>query len=586
MEVCLVDAAEDNTVFFFFIMVSLVKVCVMKTTGVRWDKTFLLLFLNVCFLVFNSFSQNPLVKQWDYRFGGDSTDRLTSFRQTVDKGFIFGGSSLSGISGDKTQTLWGFEDFWIVKTDSLCNKQWDRNFGGTENDVLYSLQQTADGGYILGGASFSGIGGDKTQPSLGGFDYWIIKIDSAGNKQWDKDFGGTDNDWLYSLVQTPDGGYLLGGFSYSGISGDKSQANWGSGDYWIIQTDSLGNKLWDKSFGGLSGDFFSFLQNTNDNGYILGGYSNSNISGDKTQNSLGGYDYWIIKIDSAGNKQWDKDFGGVSQDYLFTLKQTPDKGYILAGCTYSGIGGDKTQLNWGGYDYWILKTDSLGIKQWDKDFGGINDEDDLETVSQTSDGGYLIAGTSYSPISGDKTENNLGNEQTWVLKTNSLGIKQWDKTLHTNTISDDEIGFAIQTMDGCYAMANYTLAGIGGDKTQNNWDTTNTSSDYWIIKFCDTTSTTSIPTLQSPTSNLQISPNPSSGIFQITFPSSSSNLKTTYTLEVVNTLGQRVYTSPSARLQRRGENSAELDLSSLPKGMYVLKINDGVNSFSKKLVIQ
>src|SRR5204863_32675 len=145
---------------------------------------------------------------------------------------------------------WGNIDYWIVKTDSIGNKQWDKDFGGTNNDELFSIQQTADGGYILGGCSVSGISGDKTQVNWGDIDYWIVKTDSLGNKQWDKDFGGTSDDFLYSMQQTADGGYILGGISSSGISGDKTQVTWGNSDYWIVKTDSLGNKQWDKDFGG------------------------------------------------------------------------------------------------------------------------------------------------------------------------------------------------------------------------------------------------------------------------------------------------------------------------------------------------
>src|SRR5437867_4415149 len=123
-----------------------------------------------------SFAQNPLVKQWDYRFGGMGNDILSCFMQTSDGGYILGGWSDSGISGDKSQSSWGGYDYWIVKTDSLGVMQWDKRFGGTANEGFYSLQQTSDGGYILGGTSTSGISGDKSEPSWGVWDYWIVKI--------------------------------------------------------------------------------------------------------------------------------------------------------------------------------------------------------------------------------------------------------------------------------------------------------------------------------------------------------------------------------------------------------------------------
>src|SRR6185295_3800992 len=126
--------------------------------------------------------------------------------------------------GDKTQTVHGMpgsdSDYWIVKTDSLGNKQWDKDFGGTGIDWLYSVIQTADGGYLLGGTSYSDSSGDKSENSRGVSDYWIVKLDSLGNKQWDKDFGGFADDPFTALIQTADNGYVLGGHSYSGIGGD------------------------------------------------------------------------------------------------------------------------------------------------------------------------------------------------------------------------------------------------------------------------------------------------------------------------------------------------------------------------------
>ncbi|CAN5522314.1 hypothetical protein BH11BAC1_BH11BAC1_08290 [soil metagenome] len=423
---------------------------------------------------------------WDKRFGGTDEDWLTCFKQTTDGGYILGGYSSSGITGDKSQTRWGPYDYWIVKLDSLGNKQWDKDFGGTSTDILYSLEQTVDGGYILGGKSSSGISGDKTQATwAGGDDYWIIKIDSSGNKQWDKDFGGTDWEEFYSIRQTSDGGFILGGYSYSGISGDKTEATWGNADYWVVKIDSFGNKQWDKDFGGTDADFLNSVTQTADNGFILGGWSFSNFSGDKSQNSQGGSDYWIIKIDSFGNKQWDKDFGGSSWDELFSIQQTSDGNYLLGGQSNSGIGGDKTQANWDATgltrDPWIIKINSSGNKLWDRDFGGIGGEDEFGNVSQTNDKGYLIASTSYSTISGDKTENNLGGEQAWILKMDSLGNKQWDKTIFTS--AHDEIGLAFQATDGCYVIANCTDGGMAGYKTQTGWG----GRDYWIVKFCDST---------------------------------------------------------------------------------------------------
>ena len=450
-------------------------------------------------------AQAPLVKMWDRRFGVTDSDGLFSFQQTTDGGYILGGYSYSEISGDKTQPVWGgnYSDYWIVKLDSSGNKEWDKRFGGTSDDYFYSMQQTADKGYILGGWSTSDSSGDKTQDNWIGADYWIVKTDSSGNKEWDKRFGGISDDDLLAVRQATDGGYILGGTTYSdGIYGDKTQANWGNffPDYWIVKTDASGNKEWDKRFGGYSTEYFSDLLYTADGGFILGASSNSGVNGDKTSANWGGYDYWIVKTDASGNRLWDKTYGGNAYDYLDALEQTSDGGYILAGLSLSDSNGLKTQPSQGNWDYWIVKVDSLGNKQWDATFGGSGIEEDIGNVFETMGGGYLVTGTSQSPASGDKSENNLGTMQIWMVKMDALGNKQWDKTILTTRW--DEPGYTVQTGDNCYVMADCNYSGVGGDKTQLNWDTTNQSYDYWIIKFCDSSAISSCSLLNVTTNSV------------------------------------------------------------------------------------
>src|SRR5690606_32983565 len=211
------------------------------------------------------------------------------------------------------------------------NKLWDKSFGGSNAEFFYSLQQVSDGGYILGGHSDSDISGDKTEASRGGRDYWILKLDENGNKLWDRTYGGDNRDELYCIKQTSEGGFILGGFSYSDISGDKVQKSKGGADYWIIKVDINGNKLWDKSFGGVGNDELHALQQTADGGFIVGGWSNSGISGDKKRPNKGIYDYWILKLDTLGNEMWQQSLGGSGVNYLFSLQQTTDNNYILGG---------------------------------------------------------------------------------------------------------------------------------------------------------------------------------------------------------------------------------------------------------------
>ncbi len=526
-------------------------------------------FYFVVFLLSNLvYAQNPLIKKWDKRFGGISFDDMWAAPiQTSDGGYLIGGSSQSGISGDKTQSSWGSSDFWIVKIDTLGNKQWDKRFGGISGDGIECMQQTFDEGYILGGGSNSGVSGDKTQPSRGGGDYWIVKINSIGIKQWDKRFGTSQHEAISSLQQTKDGGYILGGYTSGGVSGDKTQPSWGDWDYWVVKTDSLGNKQWDRRFGGTGADkFYSVLQ-TIDGGYLLGGGSSSDSSGDVSIKNIGG-GYWVIKIDSIGNKQWDKMYGGNGADEFGSMNQTADGGFILGGYSTSDSIDDKSQNTqdtsaiYRG-DYWIVKIDSAGNKQWDKDFGGLYVEDRFGSVVQTYDSGYLLSGSSWSGQGGDKSDNNLGQVETWVVKTDSLGIKQWDKTLFTTLgLSYTWPGFAIQTNDGCYVMSNITKSGIGGDKSQPNWHSSNGTTDFWIIKFCDTTSTIGINDLQLPVLNLQLFPNPANSYCSIYSPSAKNAI-----ISVFDMCGRII-------VQQSFDGQSYLNTVELLPGIYIIEVKE------------
>ncbi|MBD0260875.1 MAG: T9SS type A sorting domain-containing protein, partial [Cytophagales bacterium] len=153
---------------------------------------------------------------------------------------------------------------------------------------------TQDNGYLVGGWSWSGMDGNKTQDSRGAADYWVVKIDGSGNKQWDKRFGGNDTDQLYSLAQNSDGSYLLAGSSRTGADGDKLAPNRGAYDYWMLKADSNGNKLWDRNFGGNSNDYLQAVAAQPD-GYLLAGYTASGPGGDKSQFNRGDYDFWVVK---------------------------------------------------------------------------------------------------------------------------------------------------------------------------------------------------------------------------------------------------------------------------------------------------
>ncbi len=400
-------------------------------------------------------------------------------QQTNDGGYILGGFSNSSISGDKTENCIGGYDYWIVKLDSSGGIQWQNTIGGNETDIIYSIQQTTDGGFICGGNSNSDISGDKTENSNGLDDYWIVKIDSSGNIQWQNTIGGSNYDNLRCIRQSNDGGYICGGSSHSGISGDKTENNVGSGDYWVVKLDSIGNIQWQNSIGGNLDEELTSIQATIDGGYICGGASRSSASGDKTENSLGQWDYWILKLDSLGNIIWQNTIGGDSLDNLNSVQQTNDGGYILGGFSNSGISGDKTENSYGHYDYWLVKVDSLGNIMWQRTIGG-NAYDDLFTVQQTLDSGFLCGGYSASSISGNKTEYSSGNGDFWIVKLNFSGNIEWQNSIGGSM--NDLLYSLYQTADGNYISSGVSGSNISGDKAENSlgggWD-------FWVVKLTD-----------------------------------------------------------------------------------------------------
>jgi PKD repeat protein len=434
----------------------------------------------------SGFSQN-LAKQWDHTYGGYLQELLTGIIHTSDGGFLLGGFAQSDSGADVTEYTRGGRDFWIVKTDSAGNKLWDRRFGGMNEDRMYALDETSDGGFIIGGFTASDSTGDVSEHTRGNNDFWVVRVDSAGNKIWDKRFGGADYEWLSGVRQTPDGGFILGGWTFSDSTGDVSEPNRGSEDFWVVKIDPNGIKQWDKRYGGNGIDELWYLENSSDGGYILGGRTSSDSSGEVSQPSKGSTDYWIVKIDIAGNELWDKRFGGPGNDVFYYMQETTDGGFILGGYTQSVPGGDVTEPSRDTAtvdpvyigDIWIVKTSPLGVKQWDKRYGGDQKEDAFGYIQQTADGGYLFGSASYSNISGDKSENNFGMEQSWFVKLDTSGNKLWDKTIFSD--GEDEFSYPLEVDSACYVIANWSFADSTGYKTEDSRG----GNDYWFIKFCE-----------------------------------------------------------------------------------------------------
>ncbi len=311
-------------------------------------------------------------KEWSRTFGGTGSEGATSVQQTADGGFIIVGSTMSLGAG----TSYYHADIWLAKTDPQGNKEWSRTFGGDFWDDAHSVQQTACGGFIIAGWTKSF--------GAGVADIWLIKTDSKENKEWSRTFGGRyDWEWAFSVQQTADGGFIIAGEGEPRVGAND--------DFWLIKTDKQGNKEWSRFFGGCRAEGAHSLQQTACGGFIIAGWTRSF--------SAGSADFWLVKTDSEGNREWHRAFGGRRCDYAYSVKQTACGGFIIAGWTESFGAGD--------HDVWVVKTDSQGNKKWSRTFGGGGD-DAAYSVQQTACDGFIIVG---------ETESfGAGGGDVWLIK--------------------------------------------------------------------------------------------------------------------------------------------------------------------------
>ncbi|PNQ72784.1 hypothetical protein C1T31_09745 [Hanstruepera neustonica] len=427
-------------------------------------KTKILFTLLLILCISVSFAQPDIA--WQKSLGGSGTDSARSIQQTIDGGYIVTGYTVS--QNGNVSVNYGGRDIWVVKLDSSGNIEWEKSIGSIGDEEAYSIQQTTDGGYILTGMSDSD---DFFGENFGNDDILIVKLDSSGNILWGHKYGSIGIDRGYSIKELSIGGYILAGsrgsslwiarLDENGVLNDDVSLStyFNATAFSVIETNDGGigitgtvtidngdgtfntellvlklnfslEELWVHLYGGTGGDVGRSIRQTLDGGYIVSGWSNSN-DGDLT-NNYGGNDFWVLKLDSNGNMDWQKNYGGSLEDEALDIQQTNDGGYIVVGQTNSDDNDVSGNPGTNIYDYWVIKLNNTGILEWQNCLGG-SSNDFGTSIEQTTDGNYIIAGRAFSNNS-DVSGNN-GNYDYWVVK---LGLNDCGGVLEGSPCDDGD----------------------------------------------------------------------------------------------------------------------------------------------------
>ena len=305
---------------------------------------------------------------------------------------------------------------------------WNQTYGGPDDDYGYSVVETSDGGYAIAGETLSFGAGSS--------DVWLVKINATGHMEWNQTYGGPSLDTVLSVLETSDGGYMVAGYTVSFGAGGA--------DVWLIKTNATGTVQWNQTYGGPNNDVGWSVVETGDGGYAIAGRTDSY--------GAGGADFWLIKTNATGTVQWNQTYGGPDDDQGVSMVETSDGGYTIIGYTYS--------FGAGGHDIWLVKTNATGTVQWNQTYGGLGD-DYGRSVAQTSDGGYMVA--SFTDSFG------AGGYDFWLVRTDAAGMVQWNQTY--GGTGDDVVRSVIKTSDEGYAIAGVTDSYGDG------------RGDVWLVKI-------------------------------------------------------------------------------------------------------
>ncbi|TET45131.1 T9SS type A sorting domain-containing protein [candidate division TA06 bacterium] len=474
------------------------------------------LVFGICFLF--PLTPQPSLAQitFERTYGGAMEDRAFCVQQTADGGYVLVGLTSSFGAG--------FEDVYVVKTDSIGDPIWTRTYGGSSFDDAAFVEQTNDRGYIIAGTAF--VIADSA------FRIYLIKTDSLGDSLWTRTYGNSLADFGSCVRQTKDGGYIVAGvYSYN--------------DVYLIKTDSVGDSLWSGVYGDFTPEYGYGVQETDDGGYIVVGRY---FAGPRN-------DVYLVKTDSIGNALWTKTYGGDDSDVGYCVEQTGDGGYVLVGYTSSFGAGQE--------DIYLIRTDSSGDTLWTRTYGG-NSLDWGYLVHETSDGGYVICGGTWSF--------GPGHIDAYLIKTDSFGDTIWTRTF--GGFSEDW-GSCVQiTDDGGYVVAGWAASFGAGNY------------DFYLIKTDSLGRVLGIQEQDRKSKiedrkSLQNQPNPFHGSTLISY---SMAVPAQVTLKIYDIIGRLVETLVN-ETQGPGLHRVRWDAKDQPSGIYFYRLRAGDFTAAKKMIL-
>lgn len=417
-------------------------------------KRFAFVILAVPFFTCHKHPQTPVDSSTEFNIVYSTTalEQANAAAQSSDGGYVLAGTIQKTGSSGKT-------DAWVLKIDKQGKTVWQRSFGGSDYDCANAIASTRNGGYIIAGYTSSNDG--DIVGNHGNSDAWVIKLDKNGNKEWQKTLGGAASDMAASIIETSDGTFVMAGQTQS-TDGDVNN-NHGKIDAWLVKLDMSGNKLWQKTLGGSNSEGANCIMEDSGGDYLMAGWTTSN-DGDVTGYHVGwgmwvgNVDGWVVRLNKDGNLLWNKAFGGVNTDMIYSIVQGIDKSYTMVGLTRSSLDGD-VSLNHGGQDVWLFNMDKDGKILWRKNFGG-SGEDMAYFITSLREGAYMLAGLTSSE-DGDITGNH-GGEDAWLLKVDGGGNKQWQRVLGGS--GNDLARVVMQRSDGTYLMVGSSGSSDGDVK--------------------------------------------------------------------------------------------------------------------------